>query len=263
MRQRFVIGNWKMYTTASEAKLLASALVKDIQTIEKVSVVICPPFPYLSIVGEEIKDSVIALGAQNLFPEKNGAFTGEVSPTMLIDLGCAYVILGHSERRQTLGESDAFINQKVLAALSAGLNVILCIGETLAQRYAKLTEQILKQQLNHGLVGVLEERLDRLIVAYEPVWAIGSGGHQATPKQAHNEHAAIRCCIGEMYGNKAAESLSIIYGGSVNPQNASALLSQDNIDGVLVGADSLNTIEFLGIIHASTMQKLKIEAIES
>ena len=263
MRQRFVIGNWKMYTKASEAKLLASTLVKVINTIEKVNVIICPPFPYLSIVGKEIKDSAIALGAQNIFPKNDGAFTGEVSPTMLIDLGCAYVILGHSERRQTLGESNAFINQKVLAALRSGLNVIFCIGETLAQRDAKLTEKILKHQLIHGLVGVTEEMLARLIVAYEPVWAIGSNGHQATPKQAHKEHAAIRRCIGEMYGNKTAESLSIIYGGSVNPQNASALSSQDNIDGVLVGADSLNTTKFLGIIHASTRQNLKVDVLEN
>jgi triosephosphate isomerase len=182
---------------------------------------------------------------------------------MLIDLGCAYVILGHSERRQTLGETDAFINQKVIAALNAGLRVIFCIGETLAQRDAKLTEQILKQQLTHGFVGVFQEMLDRLIVAYEPVWAIGSNGHQATPKQAQKEHAAIRCCIGEMYSNKAAESVSIIYGGSVNPQNAPALFSQDNIDGVLVGADSLNTTEFLGIIHASTRRNFKVDVLEN
>lgn len=254
MRQKFVIGNWKMYTTASEAKLLASTLVNGIESNENVSVVICPPFPYLNIVGNKIKDSVISLGAQNLYPEKEGAFTGEISSTMLLDLGCAFVILGHSERRQTMGESDAFINQKVLTAMTAGLNVIFCIGETLAQRDAKLTEQSLKQQLTLGLAGLPEAKLAQLIVAYEPVWAIGSSGHQATPKQVHEEHAVIRRCISDIYGNKAAEALSIIYGGSVNPQNASALFHQDNIDGLLVGADSLNAAEFLAIVHASTRQ---------
>lgn len=250
MRQKFVIGNWKMYTTASEARVLASTIVKGIKANENVSVVICPPFPYLGIVGEEIEGSSVVLGAQNLFPEQDGAFTGEVSPTMLLDLGCQFVILGHSERRQVLGESDAFINQKVLAALSARLHVIFCVGETLAQRETKLTEHRLNQQLRLGLAGVPPEFVTRIIIAYEPVWAIGSGGHQATPEQVHEEHAVIRYCFGQMFGKKAAEELSIIYGGSVNPENASALFHQDNIDGVLVGADSLNAEQFLAIIKS-------------
>ena len=251
MRQKFVIGNWKMYTTASEARVLASTIVKGMNTNESVSVVICPPFPYLGVVGDELESSLVALGAQNLFPEKEGAYTGEVSPTMLLDLGCQFVILGHSERRQILGESDTLINQKVLAALAANLHVIFCVGETLEQRETKLTEHRLNQQLRLGLAGVPLKIVTRIIIAYEPVWAIGSGGHQATPKQVHEEHAVIRHCFGQMFGKKAEEELSIIYGGSVNPENASALFHQDNIDGVLVGADSLNAAQFLAIIESA------------
>ena len=249
MRQKFLIGNWKMYTTASAAKVLASTIVKGINANENVSVVICPPFPYLGIVGEELEGSSVALGAQNLFPAQEAAYTGEVSPTMLLDLGCQFVIIGHSERRQILGESDVFINQKVLAALSAGLHVIFCVGETLEQRETKLTEHRLNQQLRLGLAGVPPEFLTRMTIAYEPVWAIGSGGHQATPQQVHEEHAVLRHSFGQMFGKKAAEELSIIYGGSVNPESAFALFYQDNIDGVLVGADSLNAEQFLAIIN--------------
>jgi len=251
MRQKFVIGNWKMYTTASEARVLASTIVKGMNTNESVSVVICPPFPYLGVVGDELESSLVALGAQNLFPENEGAYTGEVSPTMLLDLGCQFVILGHSERRQILGESDTLINQKVLTALAANLHVIFCVGETLAQRETKLTEHRLHQQLRLGLAGVSPEFVTRIIIAYEPVWAIGSGGHQATPQQVHEEHAVIRDCFGQMFGKKAEEELSIIYGGSVNPENASALFHQDNINGVLVGADSLNAAQFLAIIKSA------------
>ena len=256
MRQKFVIGNWKMYTTSTEARIIASTLVKKVKNNENVSVVICPPFPYLSIVANELKNSVIALGAQNLFPKKEGAFTGEVSSKMLLDMKCEYVILGHSERRQGLGETDAFINQKVLTALSAGLKVIFCIGETLEQRDAELTEKILNQQLILGLVGLTEKMLNQLIIAYEPVWAIGSHGHQATPKQAHEEHAIIRHSFGQIYGSNSAEALSIIYGGSVNSQNALALFRQNNIDGVLVGADSLIATEFLAIVNELIYQNL-------
>lgn len=255
MRQKFVIGNWKMHTTAAEAKLLAASIIKGVQSSKNLRVVICPPFPYLGIVAEELKGSSIGLGAQNLFPQKEGAFTGEVSPTMLRDLACNYVIIGHSERRMVLGESDTFIKQKILAALTAGLNVIFCIGETIAQREDGLTTQCLRRQLSLGLVGLSVEMLHQLIVAYEPVWAIGSNGHQATAEQAQEEHGVIRRYIAEMYGIAAAEALPIIYGGSVNPQNALALFSLDNIDGVLVGADSLNATDFLGIIDASTNPK--------
>lgn len=250
MRRKFVIGNWKMYTTALEARELAQSIVDGIKIDGNVSVVLCPPFPYLGIVGEVLKGSSIALGAQNLFPERDGAFTGEVSPTMLIDLSCKYVILGHSERRQKLGESDTFINQKVLAALDVGLNVIFCVGETLEQRSAKSTERIIDQQLINGLAGVTADLLTNLCIAYEPVWAIGDGGHQATPQQVQDEHVGIRGRFRQEYGEQAAHALSILYGGSVSPENAASLFSRHGIDGVLIGADSLNAELFLAIIQS-------------
>jgi triosephosphate isomerase len=204
----------------------------------------------LFLVGEILKGSNVALGAQNLYPEKEGAYTGEVSPTMLLDLGCKYVILGHSERRHNLGESDTFINQKVLIALAAGLNVILCVGETLDQREAKQTKSVLDRQLIQGLAGLSVDMLAHLSVAYEPVWAIGSNGHQATPQQAEEEDVVIRKCFSQMFGEQAAQMLAILYGGSVNPENAAALFSQRGVDGVLIGADSLNANQFLAIVEA-------------
>ena len=226
MRQKFVVGNWKMHTTAAEARRLAKAIVDGMGIEDRVSVAVCPPFPYLALVGEILKGSRVALGAQNLFPEKEGAFTGEVSPTMLLDLGCKYVILGHSERRHKLGESDAFINQKVRVALAAGLDVIFCVGETLDQRKAKQTEAVLDRQITQGLAGVSADTLPRLSIAYEPVWAIGNHGHHATPQQAQEAHAIIRRRFGQMFDEKPAQALAIQYGGSVKPENAAALLSR-------------------------------------
>ena len=226
MRQKFVVGNWKMHTTAADARRLAKAIVDGVGIEDRVSVAVCPPFPYLALVGEILKGSRVALGAQNLYPEKEGAFTGEVSPTMLLDLGCKYVILGHSERRHKLGESDAFINQKVRVALAAGLDVIFCVGETLDQRQADQTEAVLDRQLIQGLAGLSADTLPRLTIAYEPVWAIGSPGHHATPQQAQEAHAVIRRRFGQMFEEKSAQTLVIQYGGSVKPENAAALLGR-------------------------------------
>lgn len=256
MRQKFIIGNWKMYTTAADASKLAKAIVDGIAIDDNVTVVVCPPFPYLSLVGNIFKDSHIALGAQNLYPEKEGAYTGEVSPTMLLDLGCKYVILGHSERRQILGESDTLINQKVKVALACGLNVILCVGETLNQRNAKQTETVLARQLNSGLTGLSAGILPHLSIAYEPVWAIGNHGHQASPMQANTTHAFIRHCFCLMFGESSAQALIIHYGGSVNSENAAALFSGREIDGVLIGADSLNAKQFLAIINAGNSEPI-------
>lgn len=239
-----------MYTTAIEAKELARSVVEGMGIENRVTVVICPPFPYLSMVGEILQGSRVKLGAQNLFPENKGAFTGEVSPTMLLDLGCKYVILGHSERRHKLSESDTFINQKIRVALASGLDVIFCVGETLPQRESEQTEAVLHQQLMQGLVGLSAETLSRLSIAYEPVWAIGNLGHHATPQQAQDAHAIIRRCFGQMFEEKMAQTLAILYGGSVNPEDAAALLGQQGVDGVLVGADSLNADQFLSIIKA-------------
>jgi len=250
LRQKFVVGNWKMYTTAAEARRLAKAVVHGMGIEDRVSVAVCPPFPYLALVGEILKGSRVSLGAQNLYPETEGAFTGEVSPTMLLDLGCKYVILGHSERRKKLGESDAFINQKVRFALATGLHVILCIGETLEQRAANQTEAVLDHQMMQGLAGLAAESLPQLSIAYEPIWAIGNTGHHATPQQAEEAHAIIRRRFGRMFEEKAAQSLVIQYGGSVKPENAASLLSRPGVDGALIGGASLNADQFLAIIQA-------------
>ena len=250
VRQKFVAGNWKMHTTAAGARRLANAIVDGVGMEDRVSVAVCPPFPYLALVGEILEGSLVALGAQNLFPEKQGAFTGEVSPTMLLDLGCKYVILGHSERRQKLGESDAFINQKVRVALAAGLDVIFCVGETLEQREANQTEAVLDRQLMQGLTNLPAETLPWLSIAYEPIWAIGSTGHHATPKQAQDAHTVIRHRFGQMFEEESAQRLVIQYGGSVKPENAASLFAQPGVDGGLIGGASLNADQFLAIVQA-------------
>jgi len=250
MRQKSVVGNWKMHTTTAEARQLAQAIADGVGMEDRVSVAICPPFPYLALVGEILKDSHVALGAQNLYPEKEGAFTGEVSPTMLLDLGCKYVLLGHSERRHKLGESDTFINHKVRVALAADLDVILCVGETLDQREADQTEAVLDRQLIQGLAGLSADTLPRLTIAYEPLWAIGRPGHGATPQQAQEAHAVIRRRFGQMFGESSAQTLAIQYGGSVKPENAAALLSRHGVDGALIGGASLRADQFLAIVRA-------------
>jgi triosephosphate isomerase len=250
MRQKLIVGNWKMHTTAAAAKQLAGDVVDGLCGDDCDGVVICPPFPYLALVGEILAGSRVALGAQNLYPEKEGAFTGEVSPTMLLDLGCKYVILGHSERRHKLGESDAFINQKVRIALAVGLDVILCVGETQDERTADQTEAVLDRQLSLGVAGVTADTLPRLSVAYEPVWAIGNLAHHATPQQAQDAHAGIRRRFARVFGEPAAAALVISYGGSVEPENAAAFLSRPGVDGALVGGASLHAEPFLGIVRA-------------
>ncbi len=250
MCRKFIVGNWKMHTTAAAAGRLARALADGLGIDDHVSVAVCPPFPYLALVGEILKGSRIALGAQNLYPEKEGAFTGEVSPTMLLDLGCKYVILGHSERRQKLGESDTFINQKVRVALAAGLDVILCVGETRDQRAANQTEAVLDRQVTQGLAGVSAETLTRLTIAYEPLWAIGKLGHHATPEQAQDSHALIRRRFADLFDGKSAQALVIQYGGSVKPDNAAALLTRPGVDGALIGGASLHADQFLAIVRA-------------
>jgi triosephosphate isomerase len=252
-RQKFIIGNWKMYTNAEEAGILASTVAKGVGNEERVVVAVCPPFPYLALVATQLKGSRVALGAQNLYPEKEGAFTGEVSPTMLLDVGCKFVILGHSERRLKLGESDAFINRKVHVALASGLNVILCVGETLEQRQANQTSAVLESHIILGLAALSAASLPRLSIAYEPVWAIGNTGHQATPSQAEEGHCIIRESLARMFG-KAAQSVVIQYGGSVKPENATALLSQPNVDGALIGGASLKAEQFLAIVHVAIEQ---------
>jgi triosephosphate isomerase len=251
MRPKFIAGNWKMHTTLAEATRLAKVVVEGVGQEDRVCVAICPPFPYLAVVGDILKGSRVALGAQNLYPEKEGAFTGQVSPKMLIDLGCKYVILGHSERRQKLGESDAFVNQKVKVALSAGLSVILCVGETLEQREANQIQKVLDREITQGLADVMPDTLLRLTIAYEPLWAIGVKGHHATPQQAQQSHDIIRSRFGQMFGEQSAQSLVIQYGGSMKPDNAAELLRQPGVDGGLIGGASLIADQFLAIVEAA------------
>jgi triosephosphate isomerase len=250
MRQKFVAGNWKMYTTTATAKTLAAAVVEGLGAEKRVHVAVCPPAPYLAEVAAVLRGSAVELGAQNCYPEKEGAFTGEVSPVMLADVGCRWVILGHSERRHKLGETDAFINRKVHAALAAGLHVILCLGETLDERKADRTEAVLDSQLTGSLAGLDAAGLRRVVLAYEPVWAIGTGVN-ATPEQAQQAHAYIRGRIAERFGEEAAIALPIQYGGSMKPENAAALLHQPDVDGGLIGGASLNAGQFLAIVRAA------------
>jgi triosephosphate isomerase (TIM) len=250
MRTTSIVGNWKMYpTTGIAAPKLAVAVRHGLGDEGRVRVTLCPPFLYLKMVAETIAGSKIGLGAQNVYPEKEGAFTGEVSPPMLVDVGCTHVIIGHSERRQKLGENDAFVNRKVHVALAAGLHTILCIGETLEERQAQKTEKVLDAQLTAGLAGVTGTMLTNLSLAYEPIWAIGTG-HNATPEQAQQAHAFIRRQAAELCGAGPAQSLIIHYGGSVKPDNAASLLSQPDVDGALVGGASLQAEQFLAIVRA-------------
>lgn len=226
---------------------MAEALAKATAGIEGVDMAVCPPSCYLDAVGRAIAGSKVALGAQNMYHEKDGAFTGELSASMLCDLGCKYVILGHSERRQVLGETDAAINKKVHAALAAGLVPIVCVGELLAQREAGRTLDVIRTQFDGSLAGLSPEQMTKLVIAYEPIWAIGTG-KVATPQQAEEVHLDLRKIMADRYNLSVADRVRIQYGGSVKPDNAADLLGQPDIDGALVGGASLKVDQFLGII---------------
>jgi triosephosphate isomerase (TIM) len=247
-RKKFIAGNWKMYKNGGEARALATAVKAGLGNDDRVSVALCPPFPWLTTVAEVLKGSPIALGAQNVYPEPEGAFTGEISPRMLLDAGCQYVIVGHSERRTLLGEKDDFINAKVKFALKCGLQVIFCIGETLRDREANNTEAVLDNQITWGLRELPKDQVERLVIAYEPVWAINTG-RIATPEQAQQAHVFVRWRFSQLYGNETAEALTIQYGGSAKPDNVNALLHQPDVDGALVGGGSLVADTFLAIIR--------------
>ncbi|MFH0797544.1 MAG: triose-phosphate isomerase [Candidatus Omnitrophota bacterium] len=245
MRKKIIAGNWKMYKTPGQARELARAIRSGTaKIVPDREIVLCPPFPALYAVKEEIEGSEIGLGAQNIYPGEEGAFTGEVSPLMLKELGVSYVIIGHSERRQYFTEEDEFINQKVLMALKYGLKPILCVGETLNEKEAGLTEDKIKTQLEGGLKEVKEPSV--LVIAYEPVWAIGTG-RNATPRQAQEVHRFIRQWLGERFGEEDAEDIRIQYGGSVKPDNVALLMAEPDIDGALVGGASLSADSFLAI----------------
>ena len=251
-RKPYVGGNWKMNLHRAEAEDLAKALVDSIGGADEADVAICPAFPYLDAVGKVIATSSIKLGAQDAYVEPNGAFTGEVSLSMLRDVGASVVLIGHSERRHVIGESDELVNAKTLAALDAGLEVILCVGEKLEQREAGKTINISAGQVCLGLAGVLAEQMDSVTIAYEPVWAIGTG-KTATPADAQSAHKSIRQVLAAMYGETIAQATRIQYGGSVKPDNAAELFGRPDIDGFLVGGASLKAADFTAIVEAANV----------
>jgi triosephosphate isomerase len=247
-RMPLIAGNWKMYKTGTEAVAAARALNDLMAGVSGADVMIAPSFTALAAVGEALQGSPIATGAQNVHWESEGAFTGEIAPGMLTAAGCRYAIIGHSERRQLFGETDGDVNRKVLAALAAGLTPVLCIGETEAEREAEQTFSVLDKQVRLGLEGVSLQNPGDLVVAYEPVWAIGTG-KTATRDQAQEAHAFIRGLLHELFGKTTAEATRILYGGSVKPDNIAALMDMDDIDGALVGGASLEPETFARIVR--------------
>jgi triosephosphate isomerase len=250
MRKKIVAGNWKMNKLVGEATELAGAVKRSLADRTDVEVVLCPPFTVLKTVGDIIANTQVKLGAQNMHWEKEGAFTGEVSAGMLRDLFCHYVILGHSERRQFFNETDAIVNRKVKAALTANLTPIVCVGETLEQRDANQIEDVVTNQVMKSLAGLDETGFRRTVVAYEPVWAIGTG-RTATAGQAQEVHALIRKVLARMSNPGAAQAVRIQYGGSVKPSNARELFSQPDIDGGLIGGAALDAVSFVEIVNAA------------
>jgi len=248
-RKLFIAGNWKMNTSRSSAVALGKALAEKLGAVEAVDLAVFPPAVYLADVSEAVAGSRIAVGAQNMFYEDDGAFTGELSAEMLKDVGCTCVILGHSERRHVIGETDEWINRKVVKALADGLGPILCVGELLEQREAEQTTDVVRRQVTIGLEGVDAAGATKVTIAYEPVWAIGTG-KTATPAQAQEVHAMIRGLLAEMYDADVADAVRIQYGGSVKPSNAAELLGQADVDGALVGGASLKADDFAGIVAA-------------
>ena len=249
MRKTIIAGNWKMNLTAVEAKNLARSIADYVGKRSDPLVILCPPSPLLSIVGNEIAASNVELSAQNVHSDDLGAFTGESSDTMLHSVGCAYTLIGHSERRAIFNEDDDFINKKVKRVVAGPLKPILCIGETLEEREQGKTNDRIKQQLRDDLKNVRISSGEDLIIAYEPVWAIGTG-KTATPDQAEEVHAYIRQLLEEIFTENTANAMSILYGGSVKPENAVEILAQPNIDGALVGGASLTTDSFTGILNS-------------
>jgi len=250
MRKKIVAGNWKMNKDLSGTIELISAIKNELSKTEtSTGVIVCPPFTNLESAKTVLEGSEIKLGAQNMHFQDSGAFTGEISVDMLKSVGCEYVILGHSERRTLFGETDEIINKKIKKAISAGLKPIFCIGETLEERESGSTEKVVEKQVRDGLAGLNESELDDMIIAYEPVWAIGTG-KTATPEQAQEVHKFIRNLVSELYSANLAENLTIQYGGSMKPENAAELLGQPDIDGGLIGGASLKSDAFTAIVNS-------------
>jgi len=247
-RKIIMAGNWKMYKTVGESVALAEQLNAALGDVTEREILICPPFTALCAVAKALQGSSVQVGAQNLFPADEGAYTGETSPKMLLDVGCSCVILGHSERRQHFQESDQFINQKLKAALEHGLKPILCVGETLEQRGEGRQKTVVSMQVYRGLQDIPAEAMEQVAVAYEPIWAIGTG-HTATPSQADEMHSAIRNNLSGLYGDEVAQDVCIMYGGSVKPGNVDDLMAQPDVDGALVGGASLDAESFVRIVR--------------
>jgi triosephosphate isomerase len=247
MRRPIIAGNWKMFKTRPETSAFFDALIPQIQDIEHCEIVVAPPYTALATAVVEAEGTRVAIAAQDVHWENQGAFTGEISVPMLVEIGCTYTIIGHSERRQYFCETDETVEKKTRAAVAGGLEAIVCVGETLAERDAGQAQEIVRRQMRNGLGRLTEPDLSHIIVAYEPVWAIGTG-RTATPEIAAEMHAAIRKTFAEIYNEAAAGALRILYGGSVKPDNIKALMKEEDIDGALVGGASLDPASFAAII---------------
>ncbi|MFM8573223.1 MAG: triose-phosphate isomerase [Pirellula sp.] len=254
MRRLLIAGNWKMNLDRGHSLALVQGLVESLRNVSNVDVAVCPPAVYLGELGKALHGSNIGLGAQNAYSKPDGAFTGEISCSMLKDVGCRYVILGHSERRAIFGETDAMVNDKLQAVLAAGLTPIVCVGETLQQREAGQTEQVVRSQCIGSLAGLSHDQMLKTVVAYEPVWAIGTG-KTASPAQAEEVHKDIRNWLETQFSKETSQRVILLYGGSVKADNALELLSEPNIDGALVGGASLKQDSFEGIVRAATAVK--------
>lgn len=254
-RTPILAGNWKMNPgTVKAAAALAEALVAKVEGVTGVEAVLAPPFVALSTVARIVQGTNVSLAAQNVYWEASGAYTAEISCEMLKDVGCTYCIVGHSERRQLFGETDAAVNKRTQALLSAGIRPIVCVGETLGEREEGITFKVLQTQLQGGLAGFGAADLTQMVIAYEPVWAIGTG-RNATPGQAEEAHAFLRRCLQDWYGGPAAEGVRIQYGGSVKANNIDGLMAQENIDGALVGGASLDAESFARIVRFRSEEK--------
>jgi triosephosphate isomerase len=252
MRKKLIAGNWKMNTTSESAVALARKVAEESPAYGAVDLLVCPPFVYLATVRDALAGGSVFLGAQNMYHEASGAFTGEISAAMLKDVGATFVILGHSERRHILGETDAAINKKTLAAHAAGLTPIVCVGEKLDEREAGKTADVILTQMDGSLAGLTSPQMAATVIAYEPVWAIGTG-KVATPTQAQEVHADLRKLVTDRYNAETAAAVRMLYGGSVKPDNAAELLKQPDVDGALVGGACLKADDFLAIAAAGIL----------
>jgi triosephosphate isomerase len=256
VRKKLIAGNWKMFKTVPEAVNLVNSIKAGIYKLSDADIVVCPPFTALQAVSQQVNESVLDLGAQDMHFETEGAYTGEISPLMLKDLNCRYVILGHSERRACFKESDELINKKAKAAVKFNLIPIVCVGETLPEREAGQAEEVVRKQVHGSLAAFTAEEMEKVVIAYEPVWAIGTG-KTATPEQAQEMHRFVRGLVRDLFGDAPAEELRILYGGSVKPDNTLELMKQPDVDGALVGGASLKAESFVQIVTESLSVTVK------